>query len=379
MARRRFDALAQLEEQRTKIQPTIPVAAVDYWNELMKRLGTGNVIPIISNSLRCDHIFDMSSEQEQRPIAEKDNHGEHSVEPLDTLDELLAQMWAQDLGYPFPDRKSLARVSQYHLFEKCQAIPQRAKEEYLAFLKKTLLDLVVKHHDPDAGERVDVEKHTFSHIVRELDMPPFRNKSEDSLRLLARLQKLKIYVTTSYYDFMEYALRAEGRSPRTQICFWTGPGVNLEDSHRPDRNYWPTPEEPVVLHLFGHEKYPSTMVLTEDDYVDFLIRVSQPVDPEDAILPLYLTQALASSTLLLLGYRLQEWDFRILFRGIIHRQLQDKPPDLRLAIQLRPGPEDGVTDEYIQKAQAYLESYFDTSKFTVVWDDPDEFVKKLAR
>jgi hypothetical protein len=380
MGRRRQDALRKLEEERKKTEPKIPVATDDYWDELTARLGEGNVIPIISNSLRCDHIFDVSSEQERQPLGERRDRCEDPIEPLDTLDELLAQMWAKDLGYPFPDRKRLARVAQYHLIEQCQARPLKAKEEYLGFLKETLLDLVVKHADPDAAERVDVKKHTFSHIARELDMPRFRSKDEDSLRLLAR-RRLKLYVTTSYYDFMERALRAEGRSPRTQICFWTAPGVNVERSHRLDRSYWPSVDEPVVFHLFGYEDYPSTMVLTEDDYVDFLVKVSQPVDKEDPIIPLYFTEALASSTLLLLGYRLQDWDFRILFRGIIHSihsQLQEDQGHLRLAIQLKPSPQDGIEAESIMKAEAYLQGYFARSDFMVVWDDPDAFVKRLA-
>jgi len=120
------------------------VATDEYWDDLIRRLDTGNVIPIISNSLRCDRIFDIDGEPEQEPTTERDIDGVGSTAPSPTASEVLAEIWAKKLGYPFPDRNRLASVAQYNLFEKCDAMPERAKAEYLAFLRSTLLSLVEK-------------------------------------------------------------------------------------------------------------------------------------------------------------------------------------------------------------------------------------------
>ena len=41
----------------------------------------------------------------------------------------------------------------------------------------------------------------------------------------------------------------------------------------PDPLYEPTPEAPLVFHLFGLERFPETLVLSIDDYLDVLVRV----------------------------------------------------------------------------------------------------------
>ncbi|MDX1613103.1 MAG: SIR2 family protein, partial [Candidatus Promineifilaceae bacterium] len=297
-------------------------------------------------------------------------------EALPTVTEQLAMLWADTIDYPFPDVRLLARVAQYNLITSADA--EQAKSRYLRFLKRTLLALA-QQNDPQAVDIVaELEEQigmlTFSEMAAELDYPRFESDDEDSLRLLARLNTLPIYITTSYYDFMERALRAEGRRPRTQICFWRGVPSGVDPQHLPDPDYRPSPEQPVVYHLHGHERYPTSIVLSEDDYTDFLVRVSQPIDTNDPLIPIYLLSAMAESTLLLLGYRLHDWDFRTLFKGIITAQ-QRIDSLFSLAIQLRPGPQDGVVD--VETAENYLEAYFDTSRFKVEWGESYDFISRL--
>jgi hypothetical protein len=190
--------------------------------------------------------------------------------------------------------------------------------------------------------RSQVDAFDFSDIAHQLDYPYFADaRTEDPLRLLAKLP-LSVYVTTSYYDFMERALDSEGRHPRTQICFLFGEPSNVAPEHRPDPDIVLTPERPLVYHLHGFERYPESLVLSEDDYLGFLARVSEEgKDTKMPFVPLYLSDALAVSSLILLGYRLHDWDFRVLFRGIIrakkgaemYRSAQGK---FGLAIQLDP-------------------------------------------
>lgn len=339
-----------------------PASQETFWGDLIPRIRQGKLIPLISHSVRGDHIFNVG--------------GTGGTGPPRSSEEDLALYWARLLSYPFPDVDTLARVAQYNLVHSRDT--EQAKSRYLLFIKQTLLRLA-EQLDPDVAETVaelrqQLDELTFSDIVTDLDYPRFETHDSDSLRLLARLP-LPIYLTTSPHNFMERALRAEGRERfRTQVCLWRGDTLQVAPEHRPDPDYIPTPEEPLIYYLYGHEAYPSTMVISEDDYLDFLMRIAQPVDPTRPVIPLYLRQALANSSLLLLGYRLHDWEFRVLFRGLIHAQHIQRR-FFSLAIQLDPSHQEAIAD--VEAARRYLREYFKPARFEVAWSDVDSFVHQL--
>jgi hypothetical protein len=39
-------------------------------------------------------------------------------------------------------------------------------------------------------------------------------------------------------------------------------------------DYSPSPANPLAYHVHGHSQNPSSLVLTEDDYIDFLVNIS---------------------------------------------------------------------------------------------------------
>ena len=371
-----------LERQRLKQekQGEKKAEGTTRWDHLIPRINDDAVIPIISNAVRADPLF-FGVLLDGEP-----------VEPDVTPDEYLAELWADRKPvYPFPDRQALARVAQHKLVKGKD--PEQAKRDYLSFLKEKLLD-VAEENPLVAGQVGELRAEAaaglpFSDIARMLGYPRFDSpETDDSLRLLARLNTLSIYVTTSPYDFMEQALEAENRKNyRTQICFWRGEPTGVRDEHRKDRDYRPTPQNPVVYHLFGHEQYPDSIVLAEDDYVDFLMRVSRtPVNQEDAILPGYLPAALRERSLLVMGYRLQDWDFRALFRGIVAA----KPGEdrrLSLAIQFKPSParvmvrREEDREAAVHEAEEYLQKYIKfigPANFDIEWENTDRFIRQLV-
>ncbi len=337
------------------------------WDELCPRIREGTVIPILGNHLHGDRIF--------RPLFNRLLAASADAPmPAMNVDEMLAQQWAEKLAYPLHGTVALAQLAQYCRVKSADAVG--AQRTYLTFLKETLLD-VVATVDPAIAEVVDdlrrqVSERSFSAIADELTLSGDLAPDDDPLRLLARLN-LPIYVTTSYYDFLERAIVAEGRTPYTQIC---GEISNLQRAHRIERDFVPSAEHPVVYHLHGLETYPGSLVLSEDDYLQFLVRVTQPVDAEKPVIPLYLREKLTESTLLLLGYRLQDWDFRATFRGLI--SVKDEPRrSFSLAIQLDPKDQGDVINP--AEAQRYLVDYFRPVSFRVDWGTADEFVRKLWR
>ena len=337
-----------------------------FWEDIMPRINQGIVIPILSNSFRIEQIF--------REEKKESDPSESTLPEEDlTVEEQLAEEWANFVEYPLPDVHNLARIAQYFLVEQKDSIQARAK--YIEFLKTLLL--TIAQDDEEYGDLVSnlktqIHDQHFSEIVRQLDYPRFLQNAEDPLRLLARLP-LPIYITTSYYDFLERALNAEGKTPHTQLCFWSGGGAGVRAEHRSDPLYEPTPTQPVVYHLFGLEDYPQTLVLSEDDFMNFLMSVAQDINTQNPVVPLKLRQALAESPLLLLGYQLRDWDFRVLFRFILRFRREELSPR-GMIIQLKQDPKRIGT---VEKALQYLSDYLDKNQFDVEWTNTETFIRKL--
>lgn len=338
-----------------------------YLDDIMPFIKKGTVIPIISNSMRIEQIF----RDEQALIDQISDTKEFDDEDL-TIDEQLTKEWAAEIRYPMADDHNLARVAQFFQVEQKESL--LAKTKYLKFLTNYLLDVNADDENyQDVVNQLRSQEAAFSDIVQQLDFPRFPVGMEDPLRILAKLP-LKIYITTSYYNFVERALEAENKKPRTQVIFWSSGGkFNAKPEHSPDPLYEPSDTEPVVYHLFGLEDYPQTLVLSEDDFMNFLISVVQDTNTQNPVVPLRLREGLAESRLLLLGYHIKGWDFRVLFRFILKYRSVDSAPRGML-IQLKPGPKKSGNKE---KSVEYLGNYFDKKQFDLDWTNPEKFIRKI--
>lgn len=333
-----------------------------FWDDIMPRINQGIVIPVISHSFRIEQIF--------REGNSADTQGDSL-----TINEQLSAEWANLIEYPMQDKENLARVAQYFLVE--QKDDPHARTKYLDFLKTFLL--MIAADDPDYADlanrlKARIQELSFSEIVHQLDHPRFPQDTEDPLRLLARFP-LPIYMTTSQSDFLERALEAEGKKPRTQICFWSGEISSASPEHRTDLDFTPTVTNPLVYHLYGLEDYPQTLVLSEDDYLNFLIAMVEDTNTLNPVVPLTLRRALGESHLLLLGYQLRDWDFRVMFRFMLKFRRDEFSPR-GMVIQLK---KDEKRIENMEKSLEYLGRYFDRRKFDIEWSDSECFICKLWR
>ena len=187
----------------------------------------GTVIPILSSSMRIEQIF-RGEEEVTEQIAET---AEFDDEDL-TLDEQLTKEWAEEIHYPMSDDHKLARVAQFYQVEQKENLLAKAKN--LKFLNTYLLDINKDEEEyQDVVSQMRSQEALFSEIVQQLDYPRFPDGVEDPMRLLAKFP-LKIYITTSYFNFLERALEAEGKKPRTQVIFWSGGKLNSKPEHSPD-------------------------------------------------------------------------------------------------------------------------------------------------
>jgi hypothetical protein len=241
----------------------------------------------------------------------------------------IAREWAAEEGYPLDDQHDLARVAQF---------------------------VGVNSNDPMwPKEKVQAR-------LRGLGPPDFTNPEEPHA-LLADLP-LPVYMTTNYDSFMTLALQHRGRNPESDICHWNRhPGLDAErEVFAADPDYVPTVSRPLVYHLHGRLDIPESIVLTEDDYLDFLVAISR----DDDLLPHPIQKALAGSSLLLIGYGLADWSFRVLHRGLVMAGEQSLRR-LSLTVQL-PGE---------AAAQTYLDSYFGAMNVRVYWGTAAQFVREL--
>jgi len=118
------------------------------------------------------------------------------------------------------------------------------------------------------------------------------------------------------------------------------------------------------------------MVLTEDDYLDFLIEISKHQD----ILPPRIQEAFTSTSLLFLGYGLADWDFRVLFRSIV-TYLERSLGMAHVSVQLVPG-ESKLSETQKEDARKYLDRYFGkfaNQQITVYWGTCREFAAELRK
>jgi hypothetical protein len=180
-----------------------------------------------------------------------------------------------------------------------------------------------------------------------------------------------VYVTTQPSRLLARALEHAGRRPEIELCRWR------EDADWPDSvfdrepGYRPTAERPLIYHLLGMFEEPDSLVVTEDDYFDFLIGVTRNQD----LVPKVVRRRLSDSALMFVGFRIDEWDFRVLYRSLMNSEGGRRRDDYsHVAVQI--DPEEGTTID-AGRARRYLESYFRSAHVSLYWGSTEHFVKEL--
>ncbi len=105
--------------------------------------------------------------------------------------------------------------------------------------------------------------------------------------------------------------------------------------------------------------------MTEDDYLEFLVAISRDKGRNTDPIPKHLREALVESSLLLMGYHLRSWDFRVLFWGLIKSDFKRRYKSV--SVQLEP-------DEVDEK---YLQSYLREADFDVYRGNIHQYIREL--
>lgn len=257
----------------------------------------------------------------------------------------IAKRWAEEYNFPLEDTRDLAQVAQFVATTVRDATVPREK----------ILDEFKKASPPN---------------FKALDEPH---------RILAELP-LPVYVTTDYHDLMVQALKSRGdRDPRQELCRWTDDLRREKSSF--DGPFEPSVANPVVFHLYGHTGVPDSLVLTEDDYLDFLVEISTPPGPnQPSPIPPRIQTAFSRASLLFLGYRLTDLEFRVLLRTLATVKREEKYR--HVAVQLVHVGDQAEAEEQLARlarAQEYLSIYCDRASITTYWGTTHDFLVELKQ
>lgn len=283
------------------------------------------------------------------------------------IDAMLAQQWATQFNYPLEDATRIERVAQFMSVEKDPSWPRDSIARRLA----------------------------------KADPPNFTLENETH-RVLAEL-KLPVYITSNFDDYLERALLAADADVHLSICRWNkhfpqdAPALEADPAKRDlvqtyaavgngeeprtlvynpaGAGYKPTAANPLVYHFHGHMTWPASLVVTEDDYFEFLINLAR--EPS-RILPL-IQEIFGYRSLLFLGYKLSDWNFLVIFR-LLAKAIKESGSK-HIAVQLGPMSGAQAADETkAESAARYLGSYFDKQgNIKVYWGTCQQFIAELKR
>jgi hypothetical protein len=244
---------------------------------------------------------------------------------------------AKEFGYPLTDVWNLPRVAQFIATSYGDS----------QFAKGKMADLIL-----------DCERR-----------PPDFSDPGQPHRILAEFG-LPMYLTTNYDQFMTRALETVVPHVTTTVCRWNYETRIGEEALAAV----PTPDRPLVYHLHGLATNLASMLLTEDDYVDFLMEAQADLAQ---VVPFPIQEALGTTSLLFVGYGLNDWNFRVLLRSVM-RKINKSSKRMNLSVQLPPG-DDSIAPDRRDEAEAFLCDYLGTEQVTVYWGDAREFLAELRQ
>jgi hypothetical protein len=138
----------------------------------------------------------------------------------------------------------------------------------------------------------------------------------------------------------------------------------------------PTEEKPLVYHIFGDMNIPNSMVLTERNYFEFVINLNRNEDKD--ILPSIIRKQLATSSLLFIGYSLEDINFRTILQGFLSfiSSISSEFRKPSISVQIPPT----LSNKAQIKVQRYLEQYIrNMFDVRVYWGSTYDFIAELHR
>lgn len=327
---------SRLREGRIWYEPRFDVGPADQpqrWQTIQSSIKAQKCLPILGSGL-TERLFGSASD--------------------------MARIWAGREQFPLAERyaEELPQVAQYVLVTQD---PGHLIESLTEYWQEKLKKCIPAAPPPNEG---------LAELVKLVGVHRRNGDPSEPHRLLARLQ-LPIYVTANQDTWMEDAIRENGAVPTVEYFRWK-PELRRLPPRYNDRKNRSSAANPLVYHLFGTIEEPRSLVLTEDDYFEFLISIANG----EGKLPREVDTAWSTHVLLFLGFSLTDWHFRLMFHSILdaNRRAQRFESDTR-AVAVQISPDEGVQQP--RRAQYYFQRYFTRAVTDMYIGRADDFVKDL--
>jgi hypothetical protein len=314
------------------------------WSSICKFVHSGQCVPILGPDV-AEHI-NGSSRAVAMHVAREQSF------PMDTRDQF-----------------DLAKVSQYLAIQQSpkfarSAIRAAFQDEMYKAGKRIL------GKDVSAMGVLDLQQALAIHAAT-LDDEPLKR---DPLRIVAGFD-VPLFVNAAYDTLLESYVREADSSGKKKVPVPLASEWRDARTRDASKQVFPgeaTVEKPYVYYVFGkrREAEESTWVLTEDDFFDYLIRTSQY-----KLMPGTVSEALVAGSLIFLGFPLDDWKFRVLFRMIIAKDGSELLKQFNhVAVQVDPAE---TTLANARLAKTYLQKYFTNSKIDIYWGTAGDFLRQL--
>jgi hypothetical protein len=283
----------------------------------------------------------------------------------------IADRWAKRWQMPIMahNRENFAKVTQYLRVE--QKAPGAVTTRMAEYLQEEIYERIktAQSIPDDPFHGLDPVPDTSAAIM-EAGRRLLERDPGDAYRVVAAMP-VPLFVTTNWTLLLEQALRA--RTPAKEPTTMYFPWNDRADWPAPSVPETPTREKPLVYHLFGRIDDPDSLVLTEDDYFEWLTAWVA----KRAIVPDVVGKQLTNRSLLFLGYHLDDWEFRVVFHCIksFPASAALLPRNIHVGVQLSPGGHEVEPEA----AQDYLESYFNTDNVGIYWGTTRKFLDEYRR
>jgi hypothetical protein len=225
-------------------------------------------------------------------------------------------------------------------------------------LQRVALHFQFREPDPKSGVMGSREG-LIDFLKEKIHEPGF--EPSPALRMLAALP-FPIVITTNYDGLFDAALSEartqEGRKKNVIKLVYQAD----RKASPPRAPLDPTADDPVLMKLHGDLNVPESVVITEEDYLQFVYKMS---DRDRHPLHENLRARMNSWRVLFIGYSLKDYNLRLLFRTL---KWQSDVASIPLSFSVDPKPDDLIVSVF-QK--------FDTPQVSFVKQNLWDFVPAL--
>lgn len=281
----------------------------------------------------------------------------------------IARVWADTFRYPMApfDRDALPKVAQYLSTDKGEAVPF---DEYEEIVQRILRKNFQAELPPALLDKKWVEPDSLAALIGKKRR---ESNAMDAYRVLANLP-FPLYITANPDRLLEDALEEAGRKPEVMVSPWNAILASRKTIFDLEPDYEPSAARPLVFYLFGRWNDRGSLVLTEDEYIKYLIGFTS----NKAFVPEQVRLALSDTLLLFLGFQTDEWAFRVIFHSILAQAGSELLGQYaHIAVQIEP--QDERTLEPL-RARRYLEKYFiKGANINLFWGRAEEYLTGLMQ